>query len=65
MKQRYNIMLNPAIISKLDYHAAQLDISRSSLINKILFDCLIEFGDIPDQSEPELEDQITMQEVEE
>ena len=62
-KQRYNIMLNPAIVAKVDYHAEQLDMSRSDLINRILFDELREFGDTPDLSDPELEDQIHLSEV--
>lgn len=65
MKKRYNIMLNPAIVAKIDYHAEILDMSRSDLINRILFDELLNYGDVPDQSDSELEDQITMQEVEE
>ena len=56
-------MLNPAIVAKVDYHAEQLDMSRSDLINRILFDELREFGDTPDLSDPELEDQIHLSEV--
>ena len=63
MKQRYNVMLNPAIVAKIDYHADRLDMSRSDLINKILFDELMNFGDAPDLSDPELDDQILLSEV--
>ena len=61
MKQRYNIMLNPAIVSKIDYHAEQLDMSRSELINRILFDELDSYGDVPE--EKDIENQIIMPEV--
>ena len=63
MKKRYNIMLNPAIVAKVDYHAEQLDMTRSELINRILFDELRDFGDAPDLSDPEIDDQIIMSEV--
>ena len=62
-KQRYNIMLNPAIVAKIDYHAEQLDMSRSDLINRILFDELSNFGDVPDLLDPEIDDQIILSEV--
>ena len=62
-KQRYNIMLNPAIVAKIDYHSEQLDISRSELINRILFDQLRDFGDPPDLSDPEVEGQTELYEV--
>lgn len=65
MKKRYNIMLNPAIVAKIDYHANELDISRSDLINRILFDELSNFGDVLDLSDPEIIDQIVLSEVEE
>lgn len=63
MKKRYNIMLNPAIVAKIDYHAEQLDMSRSDLINRILFDELLNYDDAPDLSDPELDDQILLSEV--
>jgi|GEM_PF-4290622 len=63
MKKRYNIMLNPAIVAKIDYHAEVLDMSRSDLINRILFDELLNYGDVPDQSDPELEGQQVIPEV--
>lgn len=63
MKRRYNLMLNPAIVAKIDYHAEQLELSRSDLINRILYDCLRDFGDVPDLSDPELEDQLKFNEV--
>ncbi len=56
-------MLNPAIVAKVDYHAEQLDMTRSELINRILFDELRDFGDAPDLSDPEIDDQIIMSEV--
>lgn len=56
-------MLNPAIVSKIDYHAGQLGKSRSDLINYILYDCLKNFGDVPDLSDPEMEGQIEISEV--
>lgn len=62
-KQRYNIMLNPAIVAKIDYHAEQLDMTRSELINRILFDELREFGDVPVLSDPDPDDQIFFSEV--
>lgn len=55
-------MLNPAIVAKIDYHASQLDKSRSDLINYILYDCLKDFEDVPDCSEQELEGQIIIPE---
>ena len=63
IKQRYNIMLNPAIVSKIDHYANHLDMSRSELINKILFDTLRDFGDVPDLSDPEVEGQTELDEV--
>ena len=63
MKKRYNIMLNPAIVAKIDYHAEILDMSRSDLINRILFDELLNYGDVPDQSDPELAGQQVIPEV--
>ena len=63
MKQRYNIMLNPAIVAKIDYHANKLDMSRSDLINRILFDELSNYGDVPDLSDPELDGQVDFSEV--
>ena len=65
MKKRYNIMLNPSIVAKIDYHADKLELSRSDLINRILFDELSSFGDVPDLSDPELEGQTVIPEVEE
>ena len=65
MKKRYNIMLNPSIVAKIDYHADKLELSRSDLINRILFDELSSFGDVPDLTDPELQDQIMLSEVEE
>lgn len=62
-KQRYNIMLNPALVRKIDYHASKLDKTRSELINYILYDCLKDFGDVPDLSDQEIEDQIDIAEV--
>lgn len=56
-------MLNPAIVAKIDYHAEQLDMSRSDLINRILFDELLNYDDAPDLSDPELDDQILLSEV--
>ena len=58
MKQRYNIMLNPTVVSKIDIHAAKLDMSRSELINYILYDQLQQYGEDPDDSEPDIADQI-------
>lgn len=52
MKMRYNVMLNPVIVNKIDFHAKKLCMSRSELIEKIVYDCLIEFGDDPLRSEP-------------
>jgi hypothetical protein len=63
MKKRYNIMLNPAVVAKIDFHAEELDMSRSDLINRILFDELMNFGDVPDMSDPELEGQTVLPEV--
>lgn len=65
MKKRYNIMLNPAVVARVDNHANELGISRSDLINRILFDELLSFGDVPDLSDPEIRDQIIITEVEE
>ena len=62
-KQRYNIMLNPAIVSKIDYHAEELNMSRSDLINRILFDQLQSYGEVPDLSDPELDGQTVLPEV--
>lgn len=62
-KQRYNIMLNPAVVAKIDLHAEELDMSRSDLINRILFDELMNFGDVLDLSDPELEGQTMLPEV--
>lgn len=63
-KKRYNIMLNPAIVAKIDYHAEQLDTTRSELINRILYDELRDFGDSPDDvSIPEIDEQIILSEV--
>lgn len=56
-------MLNPAIVAKIDYHAEVLDMSRSDLINRILFDELLNYGDVPDQSDSELEGQQVIPEV--
>ena len=63
LKQRYNIMLNPAIVAKIDYHAEQLDMSRSELINRILFDELDSYDDVPEDTDSDIEDPITMSEV--
>ena len=62
-KQRYNIMLNPAVVAKIDFHAEELDMSRSDLINRILFDELMNFGDVPDLSDPELDGKTVLPEV--
>ena len=62
-KQRYNIMLNPAVIARVDYHAARLDMSRSELINFILFDQLKKYGDdVADQKEDDA-NQVHFEEV--
>lgn len=62
-KKRYNIMLNPAVVAKIDFHAEELDMSRSDLINRILFDELMNFGDVLDLSDPELDGQTVLPEV--
>ena len=51
-------MLNPAIVAKIDYHARELDKTRSDLINYILFDCLRDFGAIPEDTKEDIEGQI-------
>lgn len=48
MKKRYNIMLNPAVVYKIDIHAAKLDMSRSEFINYILYDKLQQYGEDPE-----------------
>ena len=58
IKKRYNVMLNPALVARIDYHAKQLDMSRSNLINQIVFDELMNYGDIPDEKDPEIDNQI-------
>ena len=58
-------MLNPAIVAKIDYHAKELDKSRSELINFILYDCLKDFGDCSDITEENIEGQIDRTEVNE
>lgn len=63
IKQRYNIVMNPALMAKIDYHAVQLDMSRSELISRILFDTLRDFGDPPDLSDPKIEGQTELDEV--
>ena len=63
IKKRYNVMLNPALVAKIDYHAEQLDMSRSDLINRIIFDELMNYGDIPEEKDPEVDDQIKISEV--
>ena len=37
-KLRYNLMLNPAVVSRIDVYAEERDISRSEAINEILYD---------------------------
>ena len=62
-KQRINITINPAVLARVDFHAARLDMSRSELINFILFDQLKKYGD--DVSEPKEidENQVLFEEV--
>ena len=56
-------MLNPAVIARVDYHAARLDMSRSELINFILFDQLKKYGDdVADQKEDDA-NQVHFEEV--
>lgn len=62
MKQRYNLMLNPGIVSKIDKYAASNELSRSDVINQLLFEFVFDRA-ISDDPDPELEDQITMTEV--
>lgn len=53
MKQRYNIMLNPKIVSSIDSICADNDLSRSEFINSVLSDFLLDNGldSLPDPNE--------------
>lgn len=41
VKERYNIILNPTIVSKIDNYCSRCNISRSSFINSILLDFIL------------------------
>ena len=51
-------MLNPAVVSRIDIHAARLDMSRSELINYILYDQLKQYGEDPEEKESDITNQI-------
>lgn len=53
MKQRYNIMLNPKIVSSIDSICADNNLSRSEFINSVLSDFLLDNGldSLPDPNE--------------
>lgn len=64
MKQRYNIMLNPKIVSSIDSICADNDLSRSDFINSILSDFLLDNG-LDSRPEPNeiTEDQIIIEDL--
>ena len=41
IKERYNLMLSPGVIEKIDIIARNLGVTRSVLVNKILSDFII------------------------
>ena len=63
VKQRYNIMLNPAVVERIDHHAQELSMSRSEVINFILYDCVSNFEGVPVASELKLDGQVVFPEV--
>lgn len=65
MKQRYNIMLNPKIVSSIDSICSDNDLSRSEFINSILSDFLLDNGLVNPQPEPSelIQDQTILEDV--
>lgn len=62
MKKRYNIMLNPAIVQRIDKWCELSGDSRSELINRLLYEFII-VNDLKDIVVPELEGQVDFSEV--
>ena len=50
-------MLNPAVVARIDIHAHKLDMSRSELINYILYDQISQYGYDPDEGSPDINGQ--------
>lgn len=65
MKQRYNLMLNPKIVSSIDSICADNDLSRSEFINSILSDFLLDNGLVNPQPESSelIQDQTILEDV--
>ena len=61
MKKRYNVMLNPATLAKVDYFARENGLSRSEAINRILYDFCRTYNIVV--SVPVLEGQIEVEEI--
>lgn len=65
MKQRYNIMLNPKIVSSIDSICADNDLSRSEFINSVLSDFLLDNFLVNPQPEPSelIQDQTILEDI--
>lgn len=55
IKQRYNVMLNPNIVSIIDFQANQLCVSRSDLISNILYSYVVVNGLYSEFSDSDME----------
>lgn len=44
MKKRYNIMLDPTTVKRIDFYAADNDMTRSELIEKVMFEYMNDVG---------------------
>ena len=62
MKQRYNVILNPAIVQRIDKWCEISGNSRSDLINKLLY-AFIRENELEDLVIPELDGQLDISEV--
>lgn len=63
MKKRYNLMLSPAVIWRVDNYAECNGLSRSTAINNILAEFLVTSGYFVENTAPINDEQILLSDI--